>query len=84
LSDQINSYISSKKNSISSSTKISLECIAVDDADDENIPQVPDNIDSSIRSDQLWSFLLDYNSNSAPNIQNDLLCILYAMFKFVR
>ncbi|CAF5111813.1 unnamed protein product, partial [Rotaria sp. Silwood1] len=80
LSDQINSYISSKTNSISSSTKISLECIAFDDVDDENIAQVPEdhNIDNSIRSDQLWSFLLNYNPNSAPNLYK-LICYVFSI-----
>jgi hypothetical protein len=80
LSDQINSYISSKKHSISSSTKISLDCIALDDVDvdDENIAQVPDNIDNSIRSDHLWSFLLNYNPNSAPNLYK-MICYVFSI-----
>lgn len=80
LNDQINSYISSKTNSISSSTKISLECITFDDADDENIAQVPEdhNINNSIRSDQLWSFLLNYNPNSAPNLYK-MICYLFSI-----
>ncbi len=71
LSDQVKSYISSKRiNFSASSTSHHIVVCDDGDGDNEGVISSSNNQDEDlIRSDQLWAYLLNINPNSTPNFK---------------
>lgn len=70
LSEQIKSYISSKTNDFSMSMKINHQSVLCESDDDtETISLSNKQDDDSIRSDQLWAYLLNVNPSPTPNMK---------------
>ncbi len=82
LSDQVKSYISSKTIDFSAS-EINHQNVTVAHNDHEDVILLSNKQDENfIRSDHLWAYILNINSNSTPNLKKNILYLFYSMFKF--
>ncbi|CAF1679891.1 unnamed protein product, partial [Rotaria magnacalcarata] len=73
LSDQIKLYISSKKDYDPISTIDRAHSVHDNDEDDDDIALVHKNqqYDEHVRSDHFWSYLLNINPKSTPNMKKN-------------
>ncbi|CAF1323796.1 unnamed protein product [Rotaria sordida] len=79
LSDRIKSYISSKKDYVPIST-VNDNSDSLYDNNDEEVELVHKNQkkDEYVRSDHLWSYLLNINPNSTPNMKK-IICYIFSI-----
>ncbi|CAF1060537.1 unnamed protein product [Rotaria sordida] len=79
LSDQIKSYISSKKDYVPIST-VNDNSDSLYDNNDEEVELVHKNQkkDEYVRSDHFWSYLLNINPNSTPNMKK-IICYIFSI-----
>ncbi|CAM4985301.1 unnamed protein product, partial [Rotaria socialis] len=80
LSDQIKLYISSKKDYDLISTIDRSDSVHDNDEDDDDIALVHKNqqYDEHVRSDHFWSYLLNINPKSTPNMKKSI-CYIFSI-----
>ncbi|CAF1615113.1 unnamed protein product, partial [Rotaria magnacalcarata] len=80
LSDQIKLYISSKKDYDPISTIDRSDSVHDNDEDDDDIALVHKNqqYDEHVRSDHFWSYLLNINPKSTPNMKKSI-CYIFSI-----
>ncbi len=73
-------FISSKPNNLSSlkTNHKSIVCDVSDSDNEEDISSANNQNENSIRSDQLWAYLLNISPNSTPNFKK-IICFVFSI-----